>query len=939
MNAQNLFQWAKSKWTQSVWRWNLGVGFIALAAGLALAPAFATDNVPQGPLPVVVGWNLLGNASKTPIDVANTFGDATRVSSVWKWLAQEGRWAFYTPALSSQELSSHVAAKGYAPLTSIGGGEGFWLNARIAFSATQPAGVRVGAAQISDRLLPGWNLVSLGESLAPEAFNLALGQQLTSLWAWDTARSAWYFYAPSLAAAGGQVLSDYVHSRNYLDFRAENVTLGPPRGFWVHLPAHWRPPAPAPHAVIGNCPAGATRQTISFVHVADLHANFDPLQDKYARIRAYYQQVLAENPNTVFTNAGDDHEKGSLAEALSFGRATLEATQAMKFDVRTLGNHDFAWGESHLLDFANDPFSLVLLSGTRYTGRDPRGFGASEYGVKQVGCLKVGFFGMVSPPWNELDQTYMDNYLPNFTTDLDDVRVASHILAQHRDEVDLMVMLSHLGVVVDIPVAQAVTGIDLVLGGHSHAGASVQTVNKTLVVQPDYFGKGVTRIDVDVDLATKAIVGMRRTEVPVNTLTTRDAATTSFMQGLVAKYAPQANTPVARLEKGRKGAEVAAIAARAGVAALQVDGALLDPAMANPFHNTWLIGEVTAQDFYTTYLVERQKPDTPGVTSLYVVEVSGAQWARMRAAQPDWAYLGPESPQPTATYQVLLHKGSALNPALFFPSDIIPGGVRFGMETWAALDGYARARTAAGLYLDSDNLVATAQLARWTFADAADPLRADTGTLTLGYRDTAATGWGPKETVFADTDALGLPALAGSVKRVMAIPTTAPAEGYRVTRPAGGNGAFAAAGLLANYTLVMDVLWPAASDAKWRSLLQTSADNADDGDWFVNADPTGSTGIEQYFGSIPANQWVRLGLVATTATSGGALRFYINGELAGVKNDAGQRWALDNSFLLFADNSWETQPAYVAGLLFADQALGEAQMRALGGPSGRFDLP
>ncbi|MBK7002126.1 MAG: metallophosphoesterase [Rhodoferax sp.] len=884
-----------------------------------------------------------------PIDVASTFGDATLVSSVWKWLAQEGRWAFYTPAMSTQELSSHVSAKGYAPLTSIGGGEGFWLNARIAFSATQPAGVRVGAAQISDHLLPGWNLVAIGELLAPAEFNLALGPQgaaqtssnFTSLWAWDAARSAWYFYAPSLATeAGGQALSDYVRSRNYLDFRAENVTLGPPRGFWLSLPANWRPPAPAPHAVIGSCPAGATRQAISFVHVADLHANFDPLQDKYARIRAYYQQVLAENPNTVFTNAGDDHEKGSLAEALSFGRATLEATQAMKFDVRTLGNHDFAWGESHLLDFANDPFSLVLLSGTRYTGSDPRGFGASEYGVKQVGCLKVGFFGMVSSPWNELDQTYTGNYLPNFTTDFDDVRVASNILAQHRNEVDLMVMLSHLGVVVDIPVAQAVTGIDLVLGGHSHAGASVQTVNKTLVVQPDFFGDGVTRIDIDVDLATKTIVGTRRTEVPVRTLTARDAATTSFMQGLVAKYAPQANTPVARLEKGRQGAEIAAIAARAGVAALQADGALLNPAMVNPYRNAWPIGELTPQDFYTTYLVERQKSDTPGATSLYVVEVSGAQWARMRAAQPDWVYLGPESPQLATTYKVLLHKGSALNPALFFPSDSVLGGVRFGMETWEALDGYARARTAAGLYLDSDNLVAVAtQLARWTFADAADPLRADTGTLTLGYRDTAATGWGPKETVFADTDALGLPALAGSVKRVMAIPTTAPAEGYRVTRPAGGNGAFAAAGLLANYTLVMDVLWPVASDAKWRSLLQTSADNADDGDWFVNADPAGGTGIGQYFGSIPANQWVRLGLVATTAASGGALRFYINGELAGVKDDAGQRWALGNSFLLFADNSWETQPAFVAGLLFADQALGAVQMRALGGPSGRFELP
>jgi hypothetical protein len=84
----------------------------------------------------------------------------------------------------------------------------------------------------------GWNLIAIGESKTPSQFNALVSATtpLTTLWACDATNSAWYFYAPSLDANSGTALTDYITSKGYLDFTANNKTLGPGVGFWVNKP-------------------------------------------------------------------------------------------------------------------------------------------------------------------------------------------------------------------------------------------------------------------------------------------------------------------------------------------------------------------------------------------------------------------------------------------------------------------------------------------------------------------------------------------------------------------------------------------------------------------------------------------------------------------------------------------------------------------------------
>ena len=202
---------------------------------------------------LVVGWNLIGNSVNAPLDVATLFGDATKVSSVWKLTQATSKWAYYTPTMAAPNLATYAASKGYDALTTINGGEGFWINARQAFTVLQPVGSAITTAYFQDQPDPtqnklgkGWNLIGMGDSISPSAFNLGLSVtppavgtipiNVTTLWVWDSVQSKWYFYAPKLEARGDTALTDYLTRKGFLDFTANGKTLGPGVGFWVNKP-------------------------------------------------------------------------------------------------------------------------------------------------------------------------------------------------------------------------------------------------------------------------------------------------------------------------------------------------------------------------------------------------------------------------------------------------------------------------------------------------------------------------------------------------------------------------------------------------------------------------------------------------------------------------------------------------------------------------------
>ncbi|MBU1546635.1 MAG: metallophosphatase, partial [Proteobacteria bacterium] len=396
----------------------------------------------------------------------------------------------------------------------------------------------------------------------------------------------------------------------------------------------------------------ATTQKISFVHVADVHAHYNPVSggsSPVARLRGYFEQVRRENPYTILTNAGDDYEKGSIAEEISHGAATREIVKAMQYDVRTIGNHDFAWGIDELMAFSRDPSAIVLASNTKMTagnagGQSGRQPGWTDYAVLRVGQVKIGFFALVSKPWNEKDEQYDGDFypgMPELRSDFNFVDIARDIIAQHRGEVDLLVLVSHLGVEEDARLARETQGIDLILGGHTHAVMSEPLrVKDTAIVHAGANAENIGRFDIEYDLQKRCIrhsafslIPNREGETPV------DEATDREVRKILHDYQGALSEGFTRLSADQSSGEMAMLAARAAVEILEVDAAFVG---LHAVRKEWRRGNLTRQDVFDAFPVEREPAGTPGFTSLYRLQVTGEDLARVKAAMPESAYWGPQ---------------------------------------------------------------------------------------------------------------------------------------------------------------------------------------------------------------------------------------------------------------------------------------------------------
>ena len=312
---------------------------LCLSLGTAGGDALAATT-----LNLTAGWNLLGNGSAAPIEVATTFGDATRIAAVWKWDRSAGTWALYAPSLSSVELTLYTQSKAYGVLSSIEPKEGYWVQALAAISL---AGPEPGAATLAEAdLRQGWNLVASSDNKTPAQLNLGLGSSLlaagktmVTAWAWDAPNAKWKFYAPALDTQGGTVLSDFIVARNYLPFDTAPAAT---EGFWL------------------NIGAGANLNDTSprlkpFASSADLERFLkDALARSVSAVSDYRYAVTFATPTTATTTSG-------AAATTNFSTTNLQEAGVDEADrFKSDGRYLYILGQN--ADTAGSGLSILALA-------------------------------------------------------------------------------------------------------------------------------------------------------------------------------------------------------------------------------------------------------------------------------------------------------------------------------------------------------------------------------------------------------------------------------------------------------------------------------------------------------------------------------------------------------------------------------------------------
>ncbi|MBR2721166.1 MAG: bifunctional metallophosphatase/5'-nucleotidase [Clostridia bacterium] len=268
-----------------------------------------------------------------------------------------------------------------------------------------------------------------------------------------------------------------------------------------------------------QAPESGGEITVLFTH--DLHSHLLPAANEsgdgeyggYARLATAIKAQKEKDPDAILVDGGD-FSMGSLFQtAYPTSAIELRMMGAMGFDVTTFGNHEFDYLQSGLKSMmraaieSGDPLpSLVcanyLPPAEGQDGYDPelwevyRDYGVKDYVLLERGGVYYAIFGIFG-----FDA---DDCAPNSGMILEDpITVAAETVNAAVNECEslygqhpVVICLSHSGTSEgkgeDYELAKAVSGIDVIISGHTHTKLDAPiTVNGTAIVSADEYGKNL----------------------------------------------------------------------------------------------------------------------------------------------------------------------------------------------------------------------------------------------------------------------------------------------------------------------------------------------------------------------------------------------------------------------------------------------------------------
>jgi sulfur-oxidizing protein SoxB len=212
------------------------------------------------------------------------------------------------------------------------------------------------------------------------------------------------------------------------------------------------------------------------------------------------KRIRAERPGQTLLLDGGDALQGSATALWSRGEDMLRATNQLGVDVFT-AHWEFVYGLERVRELFGDRHTRGRFTGeflaqnVSEAGWGDRVFAAST--VREVGGVKVGVIGQAFP---YVPVAHPRRFVPDLTFGIreDQVQALVDELREAR-RADCVVLLSHNGIAVDLKLAARVSGLDVILGGHTHDGLPRPIeVGRTLVISSGAHGKFLSRLDLDV---------------------------------------------------------------------------------------------------------------------------------------------------------------------------------------------------------------------------------------------------------------------------------------------------------------------------------------------------------------------------------------------------------------------------------------------------------
>ena len=265
---------------------------------------------------------------------------------------------------------------------------------------------------------------------------------------------------------------------------------------------------------------GLQAAQLTLLHLNDFHGHLLPDPDKSAgdatpvggaaRLARMIADERTKNPEGVLLLSAGDMFQGTPISNVFHGQSVIEVMNYLEFDAMALGNHEFDWGLDVLYQLAASATFPFLTANIQ--DRQRRGLPLTKpYVILKRQDLKIAVIGVTTP---DTAFTTKPDHVAGLTFQ-PPAEVLPQMIRELRGGVDLLVLLSHLGLDADLLLAAQVSGIDVIVGGHSHIAVTHPLrVNDTIIVQAGSYGAYLGVLQLEIDPAThKTLICTRENEL------------------------------------------------------------------------------------------------------------------------------------------------------------------------------------------------------------------------------------------------------------------------------------------------------------------------------------------------------------------------------------------------------------------------------------------
>lgn len=256
----------------------------------------------------------------------------------------------------------------------------------------------------------------------------------------------------------------------------------------------------------------------------------------YARISTLLNQIREEGELLVLDNGDTFH--GTYPVVETKGEILVPILNALKIDGMT-AHWDFAYGPDKLKDLVSE-LDYPLIACNIYRKDNQKRF-FEPYIVKEINGLKLGIIGIAS-------NVVGANMEPSFSEGLEFTLGKKELIElipvlKEKENVDLVIMLSHLGFPQEMQILSEISGVDVCLSGHTHNRIfKAEHMNDTIVIQSGSHGSFIGRLDLTIK--EKKVIDYKHELIEVKESIVENKEVTELIENQMEPFRDKLSTAV-----------------------------------------------------------------------------------------------------------------------------------------------------------------------------------------------------------------------------------------------------------------------------------------------------------------------------------------------------------------------------------------------------------